>query len=308
MAQVISSPAFFLAFIFLFFTFFLNILAQKVRQYIYCSNTEHRNTVSIILGGYYIIFSKKAEDRMHRFHQNATIKGIRACWNKGRHPLLWRISQLKQPTKIAMHRKRINTIFRQDGRTLIECYLYFQGSISDLKNARNIVIVYPGGGFVAMNHKHHEVYLRKWANYLHVPIVAVDYRKAPEDPYPAGFNDCYDVYKAIAMSNGAVIGIECDGGNGGNGKAGSDKIKICLAGDSAGGNLCATVTCRAIVENIKIPNGILLAYAMLDCDMSLYRAKNYKTDFDRNMTNAITYHSVLPQASDIRRDLLSFVK
>ena len=104
-----------------------------------------RDIVSIILGGYFIIFSKKAEDRMHRFHQNATIEGVRACWNKARHPILWRITQMKQPLKIAIHRRKLTTIKRQSDNSLIDCYLYFQGTEESLKKARHVVINYPGG-------------------------------------------------------------------------------------------------------------------------------------------------------------------
>ena len=157
-----------------------------------------------------------------------------------------------------------------------------------------------------MNHTHHESYLRKWANYLHIPIVAVDYRKAPEYQYPAGFNDCYDVYKSIAETEGKVIGIEVNNNENDN-ENDNEQIAICLTGDSAGGNLSAGVCCRAIAEEFRIPNGLLLAYAMLDCDMSLYRSTNYSNDFGRNLTNAIAFHSYLPEATNIRKDLISLV-
>lgn len=40
-----------------------------------------------------------------------------------------------------------------------------------------------------MGPKHHADYLARWAKMLEVPILSVDYRKAPEHPYPSAFND-----------------------------------------------------------------------------------------------------------------------
>ena len=130
----------------------------------------YRQIIQIILGAYFILFPNKAEDRMLRFHQNPTIEGIRLCWEKGRHPLLWSAAQLQQPLKIKIHRKLIPILRKVDG-SVIKCYMYFQGTLNELKNARHVVINYPGGGFVAMNHLHHETYVRKWANYLRIPIL-----------------------------------------------------------------------------------------------------------------------------------------
>ena len=141
-------------------------------------------------------------------------------------------------------------------------YIYFCIS-EELANSRHIIVNYPGGGFIAMNPKHHEAYIRKWANYLRIPIISVDYRKAPEYPFPHGFNDCYNVYETIIKTKGNIIGIR-------NVKN-SNELKIALSGDSAGGNFVATVCLRSIVEKFQIPNGLLMAYPCLDLDRGLYQ-------------------------------------
>lgn len=41
---------------------------------------------------------------------------------------------------------------------------------------------------------------------------------------------------------------------------GSTGERICLAGDSAGGNLCITVSLRAASVGIRLPDGIMVAY------------------------------------------------
>ena len=48
-----------------------------------------------------------------------------------------------------------------------------------------------GGGFISMSSFIHQTYTRKWANELGVPIISVDYGKAPEHPYPKGLMDCF---------------------------------------------------------------------------------------------------------------------
>jgi hormone-sensitive lipase len=40
----------------------------------------------------------------------------------------------------------------------------------------------------------HQTYTRKWANDLNVPIISVDYGKAPDRPFPQGLYDCFEAY------------------------------------------------------------------------------------------------------------------
>jgi hypothetical protein len=51
-----------------------------------------------------------------------------------------------------------------------------------------------GGGFVSQSSFVHQMYIRKWAKTLGVPIFSVDYRKAPAHPYPSGLDDCFQTY------------------------------------------------------------------------------------------------------------------
>ncbi len=57
-------------------------------------------------------------------------------------------------------------------------------------------------------------------------VVSVDYRLAPEHPYPAPFDDCYEVVTHLAR-HAAAFGI--------------DPKRIAVGGDSAGGNMTAAV-------------------------------------------------------------------
>jgi hormone-sensitive lipase len=61
-----------------------------------------------------------------------------------------------------------------------------------------IVVHIHGGGFIAMNSASHQTYTRKWARFLgDVPIFSIDYRKAPQHPFPAALDDCFSVYMWI---------------------------------------------------------------------------------------------------------------
>ena len=51
-----------------------------------------------------------------------------------------------------------------------------------------------GGGFISMSTHVHQTYIRTWANSLEVPIISVEYGKAPKHPFPEGLYDCFEGY------------------------------------------------------------------------------------------------------------------
>ncbi|XP_036131718.1 hormone-sensitive lipase isoform X2 [Molossus molossus] len=108
-----------------------------------------------------------------------------------------------------------------------------------------LVVHIHGGGFVAQTSKSHEPYLKTWAQELGVPILSIDYSLAPEAPFPRALEECFYAY-CWAIKNCALLGSTCE--------------RICLAGDSAGGNLCFTVSLRAADYGVRVPDGIMAAY------------------------------------------------
>ncbi|XP_052568396.1 hormone-sensitive lipase isoform X3 [Peromyscus californicus insignis] len=111
--------------------------------------------------------------------------------------------------------------------------------------SRALVVHIHGGGFVAQTSKSHEPYLKNWAQELGVPIISIDYSLAPEAPFPRALEECFYAY-CWAVKH-------CD-------LLGSTGERICLAGDSAGGNLCITVSLRAAAYGVRVPDGIMAAY------------------------------------------------
>ncbi|XP_056154737.1 lipase, hormone-sensitive a [Lampris incognitus] len=108
-----------------------------------------------------------------------------------------------------------------------------------------LLIHFHGGGFVAQTSKSHENYLRAWSKDLNVPILSVDYSLSPEAPYPRALEECFYAY-CWALKNSHLLGSTAE--------------RVCLAGDSAGGNLCITVSMKALANGIRVPDGIMAAY------------------------------------------------
>jgi len=59
-------------------------------------------------------------------------------------------------------------------------YLFFALPEKELSKATELILDFPGGGFVAMTPEHHEERLRTWAVSTGRPVLAVEYGKAPE--------------------------------------------------------------------------------------------------------------------------------
>ncbi|XP_053189914.1 lipase, hormone-sensitive a [Scomber japonicus] len=121
-----------------------------------------------------------------------------------------------------------------------------------------LLIHFHGGGFVAQTSKSHENYLRSWSKVMNVPILSVDYSLSPEAPFPRALEECFYAY-CWALKNCHLLGSTAE--------------RVCLAGDSAGGNLCITVSMKAISCGIRVPDGIMAAYpaTLLTTDASASR-------------------------------------
>ena len=105
-----------------------------------------------------------------------------------------------------------------------------------------------GGGYVggaaAMDH----ALCARFASELGILVVSVEYRLAPEDPFPAPLDDCFE---ALRWLHGAA------------GSLGVDPARIAVGGASAGGGLAAAVVQRAVDEDVPVAFQ-LLEYPMLD--------------------------------------------
>jgi len=88
---------------------------------------------------------------------------------------------IQQVPKLSVRRKIL--LPRPEGSSYdrpVTAYLFFAPPESQLGKATELILDFPGGGFIAMSPEHHEERLRLWAAYSGKPVLSIDYGKAPE--------------------------------------------------------------------------------------------------------------------------------
>jgi acetyl esterase len=118
----------------------------------------------------------------------------------------------------------------------------------DLDGPVPTVVFFHGGGFVIGDLDTHDDHCRRIAHDVGAVVLSVDYRLAPEHPFPAAYDD------AVAATRWAAANVADLGG---------DRSRLVVAGDSAGGNLAAAVA----LEFRDGPNGLagqFLIYPAVD--------------------------------------------
>ncbi len=96
------------------------------------------------------------------------------------------------------------------------------------------ILFFHGGGFVLEAQKSHYEFCSDIARQIGARLLSVNYRLAPEFPFPAAPRDCLTVYEEIL-------------------KRGHLGKNLILGGDSAGGSLCLSTIASAINKGLQIP-------------------------------------------------------
>jgi acetyl esterase len=120
-----------------------------------------------------------------------------------------------------------------------------------------IVVVFHGGGWVIGSLEQYDGIARWLANASGALVVSVDYRLAPEHPFPAPLDDCWHALQWTAAHADEI---------------GGDAARIAVAGDSAGGNLAAV--CALLARDAGGPALSLQALVYPVCDND-FRTASY---------------------------------
>ncbi|KAF2848834.1 alpha/beta-hydrolase [Plenodomus tracheiphilus IPT5] len=229
-----------------------------------------RDILSIVFSVYYLICAEQADDKVRKVRATLTVDHLRVAWNKGTTPYLGALTTMMRPRMMKYPPRKIR-IPRPKESSYTEPvigWLYFDGPLSALKKHDKVVLDVPGGGFVAMDPRNHDDKLIGWAGKSGLPVLSLDYKKAPEHPYPYALNECYDVYHAIIASRGRCMGL-----------SGELEPKIVVSGDSAGGNLAVGMVLMILQSGstdtrrwqgeyaIPPPIGVVLVYPALDMNI-----------------------------------------
>jgi acetyl esterase len=140
----------------------------------------------------------------------------------------------------------------------IPARVYRPMKLRDRDGLAPCLVFFHGGGFVIGNLDSHDVVCRKLAHEGELVVISVDYRLAPEHKFPAAVDDAITATAWIS-DNASTLGI--------------DAARLCVGGDSAGGNLAAVTALMARDRNGPELAGQLLLYPVIapDFDTESYR-------------------------------------
>jgi len=160
------------------------------------------------------------------------------------------LAELKALSPMKRFYKTINyKVYNGDYK--VPMRIYFPSE--DMDNECPVLLFFHGGGWVTESIDTYQRICALMAKETGHAVVAVEYRLAPEHPFPIGLMDCYAAAEAI-YSNHFILNIHPD--------------KITLIGDSAGGNLTAAISLMARDKGSFLPKRQILIYPAVNSDFS----------------------------------------
>jgi acetyl esterase len=129
---------------------------------------------------------------------------------------------------------------------------------------RPVVVWFHGGGWALCNLETHDHLCRQLCTDLGAVVVSVDYRLAPEHPFPGPLDDCVAAYAHVASNTAEFHG---------------DAHRIAIGGDSAGGNLAAAA-CLLLRDGAgPLPRAQLLVYPVTDYEFESRSMRDNATGY-----------------------------
>jgi cation diffusion facilitator CzcD-associated flavoprotein CzcO/acetyl esterase/lipase len=118
------------------------------------------------------------------------------------------------------------------------------------ETARGVIVYHHGGGWVTGALDQFDTLARLLARRTDCAVVLVDYRLAPEHPYPTAVEDAWAALRWVTANIEQIAGAD---------------VPLIVAGDSAGANLAAVISQRAREAGPAIALQVLV-YPVTDCD------------------------------------------
>lgn len=141
--------------------------------------------------------------------------------------------------------------------------LYTPAALVGRTGPAGLLVFFHGGGMVYGDLDSHDALCRVLAEGARVQVLAVDYRRAPEAPFPAGVEDAWAAYR-WAVGNATELG--------------ADSMRTAVGGDSSGGYLAASVALRAAEAGVACRLQ-LLVYTVTDLAEESESRRRYGAGF-----------------------------
>jgi acetyl esterase len=126
-----------------------------------------------------------------------------------------------------------------------------------------LLVFLHGGGFIEGDLDTHDAPCRLLAERSGVPVLAVTYRRGPEAPYPAAHDDADEAFRWV-LDHAGELGV--------------DPQRIAVGGDSAGGNLAASVALGAARDGLPVAWQLLI-YPCTDLQRDTESLRLFGTGF-----------------------------
>ena len=131
--------------------------------------------------------------------------------------------------------------------------------IPDTPREEKVLLYIHGGGFISGSCKTHRMHVAKFAKETQLKSLVFDYRLAPEYPFPAGLEDCVDIYNWLL-------------------EQGFKSKNIIVGGESAGGTLTLSLLLALKERGIYLPKAAFSISPLTDlrcnAESFTYNAKN----------------------------------
>jgi acetyl esterase len=123
-----------------------------------------------------------------------------------------------------------------------------------------VVLYFHGGGWVFADRKVYDGGARGISKQANAVVVSVDYRRAPENKFPAAHDDALAAYRWLSKNASAVNG---------------DAKRLALAGESAGGNLAVATAVAAHKAGLTEPKHVLSVYPVAQSNTETESYRKY---------------------------------